>query len=146
MRVIEGHNLGYVLGRSIFSNPRKTLGYVLVFFVLGAIPVTYMLVNQVQDVRQHAADGEPACLFTPSTVRAGETAELLLASYPYQISPYIEPTKGYVMIGQVRSNTIIYQFNTPSTNWTASLLDPEHPLINGRPNKIATCTVSTSGG
>lgn len=144
MRVLERHNKGYVLGHSIFANPRRTLGYVLVLFVLAAIPFTYYLANQIQDIRQRAAGGETACLFTPGTIRPGETAELLIATYPYQISPHIEPKSGYIMTGQIRSNTLTYQFNTPNTTWTASLLDPANPLVDGKPNKIASCTISTS--
>ncbi len=142
MRVLPSR--GYVLKTDIFSNPRRILGYVLVLFVLAAIPFTYFLANQVQNVQQNAASGNPACLFIPATVRPGEAAELLIAGYPYKIPPYVDPSSGYVMTGQNSATSFSYQFNTPRTTWTASLLDPGHPLQNGKPNKLASCTISTS--
>lgn len=144
MKVLDPHSRGYVLGKTVFSNPRRTLSYVLVLFLLAAIPFTHYLVNRIQNVSQQAANGKAECMFIPGTVRPGETAELLISSYPYKVNPYIEPANGYVMNGQTSPSSLTYQFNTPHTTWTASLLDPANPQTFGRPNKIASCTVSTS--
>lgn len=142
MKVLEPRS--YVLGKTLFGSRQRIFSTVFILFVLAAIPTAFYLVNQEQDIRQNAANGIPACLFVPGTVQPGETAQLLIASYPYQIAPYIEPSSGYVMTGKPQGNTITYVFNTPGKTWTASLLDPEHPIQNGKPNIIASCKISTS--
>jgi hypothetical protein len=143
MKIVEKHSIGYVLGKALFSSPQRTISVFFVLFVLGAVPLTFYLANQQQDIRQQAADSTPACIFTPGTIRPGETSELLVVSYPYAPEPYMEPADGYSIV-EKRGDTIIYKLDKPGTTWKISLLDPSNPMKNNLPNALASCTVSTT--
>ena len=144
----RGYVLGYVLGRTLFSSGRRTIGTLFVAFVLLSIPISIYLVNQRQEIRQQAVSSSlqrtlttiPTCSWSKNPISPGSTSELTITYSQQTINttliPDIDPVVGYKIIGNTQSGGIIYQFDKSGETWVVSLKES----FNGA--TINSCTIS----
>ncbi|MGE5041419.1 MAG: hypothetical protein ACM3IJ_00780 [Candidatus Levyibacteriota bacterium] len=147
------------LEEAFFSSAKRVISSIFIFILLLSIPISVYLVNQQLTIKQQASSrfgakpsGFPTCAWDKTSIAAGETAELIMVNYGNNFAdvstvpePYIQPENGYKKMGKTVTGGKKYELDLPNTEYTASLLDPTSPVIDGRPNIITSCKITTSG-
>lgn len=147
------------LEEALFSSAKRVATSLVIFILLLSIPISIYLINQSLDYQQHASSrfgakpsGFPSCSWDKPSVSPGDTAELITINYGNNFSdistvpaPYIQPETGFKKIGKSVTGGMKYELDTPGTEFTASLLDSNNPVVDGKPNIVTSCKITTTG-